>query len=93
MAIYYLEPRDNDTTHKRWAATNLREGCWVLAQSEDHARLLVQQATLKMVDVVPGESILHSPWLDAQLTECRPDAPHYDIQEGIIFTASGKTIS
>ncbi len=93
MPIFYLEPRDGDTSHPRWAATTLKEGCWVLAQSEEDARMLVQQATLKMVDFKPGEPILYSPWMDGRLTECHPDAPHLDIREGIILTVSGKTIS
>ena len=93
MQIFYLEPKDGDTSSPRWATSTLQEGCWVLARSEEHARQFVGQATVKMVDMKPGEPILYSPWPDSSLVECRPDNPGLDIPEGIIVTVSGKTIS
>jgi hypothetical protein len=36
---------------------------------------------------------LYSPWLNAHLTDCRPDNPSIDVPEGTIVTVSGKTIS
>lgn len=92
MPIFYLAPRDDATGHQRWAATTLKEGCWVRAESANEARLIVQQGTIQMVDFKPGEPILHSPWLDPALTDCSPATPAIQVPEGIIVTVTGRTI-
>jgi hypothetical protein len=38
MPIFYLEPKDGVTSDPRWAATSLREGCWIDASTESDAR-------------------------------------------------------
>jgi hypothetical protein len=101
MPIFYLEPREGQSNHPRWAATSLREGCWVAARSGYAARLKVGMATLKEECwvVAPRRRMSrdqekrYSPWLNAHLTDCRLDNPPIDVPEGIIVTVSGKTIS
>ena len=101
MPIFYLAPREGQSNDPRWAATSLREGCWVAARSGYAARLKVGMATLKEECwiVAPRRRMSrdqekrYSPWLNAHLTECRPDNPPIDVPEGIILTVSGKTIS
>ena len=94
MPIFYLTPVYGHTDTPRWAATSLREGCWVVAETEDAARRKVGASTLKMVDYKPGAAKLVSPWLDPSLTDCWPDdKPGLIIPDGIIVTVSGKTIS
>jgi hypothetical protein len=91
MPLFYLEPKDDDISDPRWATTTLKEGCWVAAPTEAVARLIVQQATIKLLDLQPDE-LLYSPWLDEQLTDCRPDSSALAIPHGSIVTVSGKTI-
>jgi hypothetical protein len=106
MPIFYLEPREDQRNHPRWAATSLREGCWVAARSGYAARLKVGMATLKerCWVVAPNgyedrrrmsrdQEKRYSPWLNAHLTDCRPETPPIDVPEGVIVTVSGKTIS
>jgi hypothetical protein len=93
MPIFFLGPKDGATGHRRWAATSLNEGCWVEAISESEARIIVQQASVKMVDFVPGEPILVSPWLDPNLTDCALAKPPIQVPEGFIVTVTGRTIS
>jgi len=101
MPIFYLAPREGQSNDPRWAATSLREGCWVAARSGYAARLKVGMATLKEECwiVAPRRRMSrdqekrYSPWLNAPLTECRPANPPIDVPEGIIVTVSGKPIS
>jgi hypothetical protein len=94
MTIFFLQPKDGDTSHQRWEATFLKEGCWVRAHSEGQARQKVQRATIQMLDVRHGEKILNSPWVDGSLTDCVIDeTPGLYVPEGVIVTVSGKTIS
>lgn len=93
MRAFFLQPNNNDTTHPGWEATSLHEGCWVLAESEDHARRLVELGTMKVVDFVPGRGKLHSPWLDRGLSTCIEGEPPFDLVEGTIKSVSGKECS
>ena len=103
MPTFYLEPYESQIDHPRWAASSLREGCWVVARNGYAARLEVGRATLKEgCSVVapkgwhhmsPDQQKRDSPWLNAHLTDCRPDNPPVDVTEGIIVTVTGKTIS
>ena len=93
MPVFYLEPKARDVSDPRWDATALREGCWVQAETEDHARQEVDQRTHTMIVRRPGWPLLFSPWRDPKLTDCRPDAPDLEVPEGIVITASGKTFS
>jgi hypothetical protein len=91
MPVFYLEPHDGDIRDPRWAMTTLKEGCWVSAPTTEIARLIVQQATIKLLDLQPHEPLL-SPWLNDRLTDCRPDSRALTVPDGIIVTVSGKTI-
>ena len=46
MPIFYLEPFEEQTNHPRWAASSLREACWVVAPNSYRARIKVGTATL-----------------------------------------------
>jgi hypothetical protein len=92
MPVFRLEPVDGDTTNPRWETTNLREGCWVQAASEEFARKMVERLTVQNVASKPG-GVLYTPWTDPSLTECRIDYPHIEVPDGIIVTVGGKTIS
>jgi hypothetical protein len=93
MPIFYLEPKDGDTSDHNWQASYLREGCWVEAETEAAARLRVTGATLKMVDAKFGHPMrASSPWEQTALTTCRPDKPSKDVPPGKIMTKSGKIL-
>ena len=93
MRTFYLEPKDGDTSDPNWAATSLKEGCWVKAESESNARRLVELAGLKTMEIRPGQMIiLHSPWLDPELTSCEPTDAGPDIIEGVILPKSARPI-
>jgi hypothetical protein len=93
MPIFYLEPKDGVTSSLRWEATTLREGCWIVAESEADARAAVALFTIQFVEVRPGEKTLESPWPDPALTDCSPANPPIQVPEGIIVTVTGRTIS
>jgi hypothetical protein len=93
MQIYYLEPKNDDTSDPRWEATFLREGCWVAAGSETLARAKVQLATLKPVPWDPEQKMLYSPWPEPRLADCWIDnRPNVRVPDGVIVTLGGKTI-
>ncbi len=93
MPIFYLEPKNGDTSDQSWEATSLQEGCWTEAETELVARDRVAGATLQMMDVRPGQPLnVHSPWIQPRLTDCRPDKPPRDIPAGKILTKSGKVL-
>jgi hypothetical protein len=92
MPIFYLEPRNGDVSDPSWAASNLKEGCWVEAETEAQARLRVEGATLKMLEIKPGRKLIFPPWQQARLTDCRLDDPPQKLPAGKIVTKSGKLI-
>ena len=105
MPIFYLEPFEEQTNHPRWAASSLREACWVVAPSSYRARIKVGTATLtegcwvtkdaeERRRMSPEQKNRGSPWMNAYLTDSRPDDhPPVDVPEGVIVSVSGKLIS
>jgi hypothetical protein len=93
MPVYYLEPKDDDTSDPRWETTILKDGCWVVAATENLARAIVQMATIKLVPIRPGQKILYSPWSEPTLADCWVDSrPEVNIPEGVIITLGGDKI-
>lgn len=106
MPIFYLEPLHEGTNHQRWAASSLREACWVVAPNSYRARIKVGTATVTegcwvvapedagdWHHMSPEQKNRLSPWMNAYLTDCRADNPPVDVPEGVIVTVSGKLIS
>lgn len=94
MTIFYLEPTNDSTSDPSWATSHLKEGCWVVAQSEKGARRKVEGATTKVVHYSPGETkLLFSPWLDWRLTTCRVDKPAHNIPSDQIILKSGEVFA
>jgi hypothetical protein len=91
MQIFRLDPVASHLNDPRWTATDLKEGCWVRAQSQDEARRRVTLATVKVVGRTPGADKLLSPWLDPYLTECAPDSPGVYVPDGIVVSVHGRT--
>jgi hypothetical protein len=94
MPVFRLDPVIDWLDDPSWAASKLKEACWIIARDEADARQQLQGIALKMVDVVLGKKILYSPWLSVRLTQCAEDAsPPVSMKEGIVRTISGKTYS
>ena len=88
--VYRLDPTEEGRSDPRWAATSLKEGCWVRAESEALARKTVEVAT---ISIAAGQS-LYSPWIDPELTSCDVDsAPPGNIPPGVVLTEGGRTFS
>jgi hypothetical protein len=91
MQVYRLEPKNGDTTHRNWDTTQLKERCWVLAESEVDARLKVALITGIAVRLPRNERFPISPWINRDLTECVPDnTSGHEVPKGFIITASKK---
>jgi hypothetical protein len=70
MRIFRLDPIEERLDDPAWKASNIREGCWVLARDENDARLQAQFITKQYVEREEGRDTPYSPWLDAKLTTC-----------------------
>jgi hypothetical protein len=86
MQVYRLDPVADHIDDARWAATELKETCWVLARSEYDARWRVSFATASMVPRTPGADTPFSPWLDPELSHCAPDSPALNVPQGKVVS-------
>jgi hypothetical protein len=93
MPIFYLEPKEGVTSDPRWAATSLREGCWIDASTESDARQAVGIYTTRAAHPGPGQKTLISPWHDPALTHCRPGNSVGHVLDRIILTVNGRIIA
>lgn len=94
MPIFYLEPKNDALGDHSWQASNFKGGCWIEAETEEVARLRVQGATQKMLDVKPYQPLnIFSPWTQRAITDCRIDKPPRDIPAGKILTKSGQFLN
>ena len=92
MPNFYLEPRHYVKSDPRWEASYVCEGCWVVADSAEVARLQLDGATKKIVNMKPGQKIVYSPWIDPTVTTCKEGKPPRNIPNGKVLTRSGKLI-
>lgn len=90
MPSFYLEPKDDDLSAPEWEATSVKEGVWVTADDENHARMIMQLATPVMTGRREGHKIVFSPWLNPELTTCVLENPPEPLPEGKIRTTGGK---
>jgi hypothetical protein len=56
------------------------------------ARLQLDGATKKIVNMKPGQKIVYSPWIDPTVTTCKEGKPPRNIPNGKVLTRSGKLI-
>ncbi len=93
MTIYRLTSVETTQNHPRWQASTLRGPIWLKAASEDAARKMVQDASLKLTQEIPGKPPLLSPWIDARVTECRSDIPHFRVPDEAIVGPRGECVA
>jgi hypothetical protein len=92
MPIYYLEPKEGDTSDERWEASSLKEGCWTVADTEDLARRQVGQATFEAISTNLDGSLVYSPWMQKRLVDCKMDQERKDVPSRQVLSKSGKLI-
>jgi hypothetical protein len=92
VPIFCLEPQNGDTSHPSWQASDLKEGCWVEAESEAVARLRVERATLKVLPINSETKVIFPPWRQERLVACQEESPPQEIPQGKILTKSGKLL-
>ncbi len=90
MGVYKLTPITGALGHPKWLRSEIRETCWLIANSEDNARSKVAAATTAAE--FAGAS---SPWLDIRLALCelQSDNEGWQLREGGIILKNGKTIT
>jgi hypothetical protein len=95
LPIFRLEPIEERLSDPRWEATDLKVGCWVLADDEQSARLRVQHATLRMTDVESDRaSAGPPPWEDDALARCFVNQPrHLPVPYGVVVAEDGRTFT
>jgi hypothetical protein len=88
--FYRLEPIIDTLHRKEWAASMIKETCWVRATSEREARTLVEAKTRPRQ---PQGKPFFSPWSSSAFTICSmegKDAPfHHHSPVGLVLTANG----
>jgi hypothetical protein len=92
MPVYYLEPKDGDTSNESWRASSLREGCWTEANTEHLARRQVEQSTFEAIESEDGDSFVPSPWPQRSLVLCRIEEGPQNVPSNKILSRSGKII-
>jgi hypothetical protein len=91
MPVYKLTPALEHVASPSWKASTLRDACWIDAESEELARVLIEGQTLKRIDAKPGEPLnVFSPWKQGEITTCEENDPGFVIEPHVIFLADGK---
>jgi hypothetical protein len=89
--VFYLRPKDGDSSDSSWQATYLDEGCWIEAETEGRARARVEAATLRLVERKLGKPKVVPPWRNSLLVECLVRSPPRQIPAGKILLMNGET--
>jgi hypothetical protein len=59
MPTFYLEPKDGYTSDRSWMTSTLKEGFWVVALDETHARIIATHATVIAADFRHAEKMAY----------------------------------
>ena len=76
MRVFRLEPIKQSLSDPRWGASKFKEGCWVIAWSEQEARDTVQRFAARAINPRSksiGKPIPTPPWSDPELATCETD--------------------
>lgn len=89
--LYRLEPLQDMLGRDEWAASIIKEACWVKAANEHEARALVEVETRTRQGNSPIKLPFFSPWSSSAFCEkAGKDAPvHHGIPAGMVVTANG----
>lgn len=95
--LYRLAPVESMLDRDEWAASTIKEACWVKAASEQKARILVEVETRARQSHSATKLPFFSPWSSSTFTSCTEegrDAPfHNDLPVGLVVTSRGPVTS
>jgi len=93
LTLYRLEPIAEMLDRSEWAASTIKEACWIRATSPQEARSLVEVETRARQASSASKLPFFSPWSSSALTTCEKagkDAPvHHGLPPGLIMTING----
>jgi hypothetical protein len=91
--LYRLEPLQEMLGRDEWAASIIKEPCWVKAANEHEARALVEVETRARQGSSAIKLPFFSPWSSSAFTRCEKagkDAPvHHGLPAGMVVTQHG----
>jgi hypothetical protein len=91
LALYRLEPLKSMLGREEWAASTIKETCWVQATSEQEARAIVEVETRPPQSHAPVKLPFFSPWSSSSFTSCTRESGESEspYPAGAVFTRSG----
>ena len=93
LTLYRLEPIAEMLDRPEWAASTIKEACWIRATSPQEARSLVEVETRTRQASSASKLPFFSPWASSALTTCEKagkDAPvHHGLPLGLVVTVNG----
>jgi len=91
LALYRLEPLQSMLGREEWAASTIKETCWVQATSEQEARAIVEVETRPPQSHAPVTLPFFSPWSSSSFTSCtrEGDGVESPYPAGAVYTRDG----
>ena len=94
LTLYRLEPIAEMIDRPEWAASTIKEACWIRATSPQEARSLVEVETRTRQASSASKLPFFSPWASSAFTTCekadKDDAPvHHGLPLGLVVTING----
>jgi hypothetical protein len=91
LALYRLEPLQSMLGREEWAASTIKETCWVQATSEQEARAIVEVETRPPQSQAPVKLPFFSPWSSSSFTSCtrENDGVESPFPAGAVYTRDG----
>ena len=91
LALYRLEPLQSMLGREEWAASTIKETCWVQATSEQEARAIVEVETRPPQSHAPVKLPFFSPWSSSSFTSCtrENDGVESQFPAGAVYTRDG----
>jgi hypothetical protein len=92
LHLYRLEPLDAMRERDEWAASTVKERCFVWATSAQEARAMVEVETRTRQSQSQTKLPFFSPWSSSSFTSCEEVTPEDGTSQypaGMVFTQSG----
>ena len=93
MATYQLSPIAGASAHRDWQVSSVKPTTiWVEAESPGRAREKAQFALLAATNMIPGQVMPCSPWMNVDIVTCVED-PTKQVPADFVITESGDKFS
>jgi len=91
LALYRLEPLQAMLGREEWAASTIKETCWVEATSPQEARAIVEVETRPPQSQARAKLPFFSPWSSSSFTSCtrEDDGTESLYPAGAVYTRAG----